>query len=135
MKTFAVLAGAGLMALGFAGAVQAQAPASGTAASPFPYAAPHEVETVNGQQCRTVYDDRSQRRVPVECVGAAGAGTAMVAPAPRMVAPQTTGAVSGTAASPFPYAARHEVETINGRQCRTVYDDRSQKRVPVECVQ
>lgn len=49
------------------------------------------------------------------------------APAPGMV----TGSTGG---SPFPYAAPHEVQTINGRLCRTVYDDRTQRRVPVECV-
>ncbi len=68
MKRFAAIAGAGLMALGFIGAAEAQAPVSGTPAAPFSYAAPHEVETISGQQCRTVYDDRAQRRVPVECV-------------------------------------------------------------------
>lgn len=68
MKRFAVLTGAGLMTLGMTGAAQAQPPVSGTTTSPFPYAARHEVETINGRQCRTVYDDRMQRRVPVECV-------------------------------------------------------------------
>ena len=133
MNRLTALTGAGLMALGITGVAQAQAPVSGTPTSPFPNAAPHEVTTINGRQCRTVYDDRSQGRVPVECVGPSAG--AMVMPDPRMVAPQTTGAVSGTSASPFPYAARHEVQTINGRQCRTVYDDRLQRRVPVECVQ
>ena len=133
MNRLAMLTGAGLMAFGMSGAAQAQAPASGTPGSPFPYAAPHEVETINGRQCRTVYDDRLRGRVPVECVGPSAG--AMVMPEPRMVAPQTTGSVSGTPGSPFPYAAPHEVETINGRPCRTVYDDRSRRRVPVECAQ
>jgi hypothetical protein len=136
MKHFAIFAGAGLMALSSIGSAGAQPPVSGTPSSPFPFAAPHEVQTIDGRACRTVFDDRTQRRVPVECVEPGTTGS-VVLPEPRLVTDGTTTgtAVSGTPGSPFPFAAPHEIQTINGRQCRTVFDDRTQKRVPVECVQ
>ena len=63
---------------------------------------------------------------------APGASTATGAPV--VTAPAPSMVTGSTAGSPFPYAAPHEVQTINGRLCRTVYDDRTQRRVPVECV-
>ncbi|WP_046862043.1 hypothetical protein [Microvirga massiliensis] len=139
MKFLAVFAGAGLMALGTVGAAGAQ-PLSGTPNSPFPYAAPHEIQMINGRACRTVYDYRTQSRVPVACVEPVTTASIMhMHPSRRMMAVETTGSVgtakSGTPNSPFPYAAPHEVQTISGRTCRTVYDYRTQSRVLVECVQ
>jgi hypothetical protein len=43
------------------------APVSGTPASPFPNAAPHEIRTVNGVPCRTILDPQTNTRVPVAC--------------------------------------------------------------------
>ncbi len=44
------------------------APVSGTPASPFPYAAPHEIRTVNGVPCRTVLNPNDRdTRIPVAC--------------------------------------------------------------------
>lgn len=65
MKSFAVLTSAGLMALGSLGVAAAQtAPLSGTPGSPFPLAAPHEVR----DGCRTVYNDATNSRAPVNCM-------------------------------------------------------------------
>jgi len=45
------------------------APVSGTPASPFPNAAPHEIRWINGVPCRTVLVPGTEARVPVECAG------------------------------------------------------------------
>jgi hypothetical protein len=45
----------------------AGAPVSGTPASAFPTAAPHEIRTINGVPCRTVLVQGTDQRVPVEC--------------------------------------------------------------------
>lgn len=65
MNYLAILASAGLLVLGSTGIAQAQA--SGRPGSPFPYAAPHEVRTINGVPCRTVSAPNGNRRVPVAC--------------------------------------------------------------------
>jgi len=143
MKRIALIAGAGLMALSGIGTTVAQ-PVSGTPDSPFPYAAPHEIHWINGVPCRTVYDRTSNSRVPVACAGpVAGVmsapmpmegdvvSTGSIAPAP--VGPMMGAPVSGTPASPFPYAAPHEIRTVNGVPCRTILDPQTNTRVPVAC--
>ena len=45
----------------------ARAPVSGTPASAFPTAAPHELRVINGVPCRTVLVQGTDQRVPVEC--------------------------------------------------------------------
>ena len=68
MKRIAMIAGAGVMALASIGPVTAQPnPVQGTPGSLFPYAAPHEIMSVNGVPCRTVYDHTTNTRVPVAC--------------------------------------------------------------------
>jgi len=42
-------------------------------------------------------------------------------------------AAQGTPGSPFPYAARHEVQMFNGVPCRTVYNRQLKTRVPIQC--
>jgi hypothetical protein len=143
MKRIALIAGAGLMALSGIGTAVAQ-PVSGTPDSLFPHAAPHEIRWINGVPCRTVYDHSSKTRIPVACAGpVAGVSaapmamdtdvvaTGSIAPAP--VGPMMGAPVSGTPASQFPYAAPHEIRTINGVPCRTVYDHNSNTRIPVAC--
>jgi hypothetical protein len=135
LKTAAIIAGAGLMMLGTLG--QAQAQASGTPGSPFPNAAPHEIQTINGVPCRTILDRESNTRIPVQCASSTGmigmdpmtTGSVIVAPAPGVPGAP----VSGTPASPFPNAAPHEIRTINGVPCRTVLVPGTEARVPVEC--
>jgi hypothetical protein len=134
MKKLAILTGAGLMAL--TGTAFAQsAPLSGTPASPFPYAAQHEVQMIDGRACRTIYSDETKGRVPVECADVGTTGSIVGAPVGGMApAPMVSGgSLSGTPNSAFPYAAPHEVEMINGRPCRTVYNDTTKTRIPVEC--
>jgi len=147
MKTLAVLAGAGFVALaGISGAMAQSAPVSGTPGSPFPYAAPHEIRWINGVPCRTVFDHTTRDRVPVACAGQVSGVAAPMAPvdtdvvstgsiAPAPVAPMMGAPVSGTPGSAFPYAAPHEIRYINGVPCRTVFDYSSQERVPVACAQ
>jgi hypothetical protein len=140
VKTLTVLAGTGFMILGSLGSAQAQV--SGTPNSPFPYAAPHEVQIINGMPCRTVLDHGSNLRIPIQCAGPSG----IVGMAPGMepgMDPMTTGsilpapgpgaAVSGTPGSLFPNAAPHEIRFINGVPCRTVLVPGTSSRVPVEC--
>lgn len=146
MKRIALIAGAGLVALSGIGSAIAQ-PASGTPNSPFPHAAPHEIRWINGMPCRTVYDHSSKTRIPVACAGPA-AGVTSAAPmamdgevvSTGSIAPAPAGSMmgapaSGTPASPFPYAAPHEIRTVNGMPCRTVYDHSSKTRIPVACAQ
>jgi hypothetical protein len=59
--------------------------------------------------------------------------TGSIAPAP--VGPMMGAPVSGTPGSPFPYAAPHEIRTVNGVPCRTVLDPQSNTRIPVACAQ
>jgi hypothetical protein len=63
LKTATIIASAGLMMLGTLGLAQAQT--SGTPGSPFPNAAPHEVQMINGVPCRTILDRESNQRIPV----------------------------------------------------------------------
>jgi hypothetical protein len=145
MKRIALIAGAGLMALSGVGTAVAQ-PVSGTPDSLFPHAAPHEIRWINGVPCRTIFDYGSKTRIPVACAGPmAGVSaapmamegdvvsTGSIAPAP--VGPMMGAPVSGTPNSPFPYAAPHEIRTVNGVPCRTVYDYSSKTRIPVACAQ
>jgi hypothetical protein len=146
MKRIALIAGAGLMALGGIGSAVAQ-PASGTPSSPFPYAAPHEIRWVNGVPCRTVLMPNTNTRVPVACAGPVAGVAGPMAPipgdvvstgsiAPAPVGPMMGAPVSGTPGSPFPYAAPHEIRYINGVPCRTVLAPNGDgARVPVACAQ
>jgi hypothetical protein len=134
MRMLSILVGAGLLTLGGLATAQAQQPNSiqGTPNSLFPYAAPHEIQIINGVPCRTILVNGTTR-VPVQCAGAVATGT---------FEPTTTGsirveeprgqAISGTPGSLFPYAAAHEIRMINGVPCRTILVDGSY-RVPVEC--
>jgi hypothetical protein len=138
VKTLTILAGTGFVILGALGPAQAQP--SGTPMSPFPNAAPHEVQIINGMACRTVLDHGSNQRIPVQCAGPGG----LVGMTPGME-PMTTGsivavpvpggAVSGTPGSIFPNAAPHEIRYLNGVPCRTVLVPGTNARVPVECAQ
>jgi hypothetical protein len=140
MKTLTILASTGFILLGAIGSAQAQP--SGTPMSPFPEAAPHEIQYLNGVPCRTVLDHGSNQRIPVQCAGPTG----IVGMAPGMypgMDPVTTGSivpgpvpgggVSGTPGSLFPNAAPHEIRYINGMPCRTVLVPGTGHRVPVEC--
>jgi hypothetical protein len=140
MRTLAIITGIGLVTFTGIGAVHAQPnPIQGTPSSLFPYAAPHEVQIINGVPCRTMLVNGTTR-VPVQCAGAVATGT---------FEPGTTGSIrveegsgramagrpiSGTPDSFFPYAAPHEVQIINGVPCRTLLVNGSY-RVPVECAQ
>ena len=132
LKTAAIIAGAGLMMLGTLG--QAHAQASGTPGSPFPNAAPHEIQTINGVPCRTILDRESNTRIPVQCASQAGmVGMDPTTTGSVLVAPAGQAPVSGTPASAFPTAAPHEIRVINGVPCRTVLVQGTDQRVPVEC--
>jgi preprotein translocase subunit SecB len=68
MRTLAIITGIGLVT--FAGLAAAQAQPNliqGTPSLLFPYAAPNEVQIINGVPCRTVLVEGSNVRVPVEC--------------------------------------------------------------------
>jgi hypothetical protein len=145
MKRIALFAGAGLMALSGIGAAMAQ-PVSGTPNSPFPYAAPHEIRWINGVPCRTVYDRTTKSRIPVACAGPVAGVTGSPMPmggdvvSTGSIVPAPAGSmmgvpVSGTPTSPFPYAAPHEIRTVNGVPCRTILDPPTNTRVPVACAQ
>jgi hypothetical protein len=128
-----IIASAGLMMLGTLGLAQAQT--SGTPGSPFPNAAPHEVQMINGIPCRTILDRESNQRIPVQCASSAGMiGMDPTTTGSVLVAPGARAPVSGTPASAFPTAAPHEIRVINGVPCRTVLIQGSDQRVPVECV-
>jgi hypothetical protein len=67
MRTLAIITGIGLVTFTGLTAVQAQPnPIQGTPTSLFPYAAPHEVQIINGVPCRTLLVNGSYR-VPIEC--------------------------------------------------------------------
>lgn len=137
MKILTIVAGTGLALIGTLGVAQAQT--SGTPGSPFPHAAPHEIQTINGVPCRTVLDRANNQRIPVQCATSAGmvgmdpttTGSILVGPASG--APTAGAAVSGTPNSAFPTAAPHEIRVINGVPCRTVLVPGTEQRVPVEC--
>jgi len=141
MRTLTVLSIAGIVSIAGVAAAQAQPnPIQGTPGSLFPYAAPNEVQIINGVPCRTVLIKGSNVRVPVECAGQAPIGT---------FEPGTTGSIrmedgggrmvggrplTGTPDALFPYALPNEVQIINGVPCRTVLIGGSNVRVPVECM-
>jgi hypothetical protein len=132
MKKLSPFAAAGFMLFAWTGVAQAQA--SGSPVSQFPYAAPHEVQIINGVPCRTVLDQGTGQRVPVQCATSAGMiGMDPTATGSILASPPAGPRASGTPGSPFPYAARHEIRTINGVQCRTVLVEGTDQRVPVEC--
>jgi hypothetical protein len=120
------------MMLGTLGLAQAQT--SGTPGSPFPNAAPHEIQTINGVPCRTILDRESNTRIPVQCAVPTGmVGMDPMTTGNVLVTPVPGAAVSGTPASAFPTAAPHEIRMINGVPCRTVLVQGTDTRVPVEC--
>ena len=136
VKTFTILAGTGFIMLGTIGLAQAQL--SGTPNSPFPFAAPNEVQIIDGMPCRTILESGSNQRIPIQCATPSG----MVGISPPME-PTATGSVrvapevplTGTPNSPFPYATPNEVRMINGVPCRTMLiPGTSAARVPVECL-
>jgi hypothetical protein len=132
LKTATIIASAGLMMLGTIGVTQAQT--SGTPGSPFPTAAPHEIQTINGVPCRTVLDRESNTRIPVQCAISTGMiGMDPTATGSVLMAPAGRAPISGTPASAFPTAAPHEIRVINGVPCRTVLVQGTDQRVPVEC--
>jgi len=133
LKSFAFIAGAGFIMLGTFGFAQAQV--SGTPASPFPDAAPHEIRTINGVPCRTVLDRESGARIPVQCASPTGmVGMDPTSTGSILMGPRAGGApISGTPNSAFPNAAPHEIRVINGVPCRTVLVQGTNERVPVEC--
>lgn len=135
MRTLAIITGIGLVMFTGLAAVQAQPnPIQGTPSSLFPYAAPHEVQIINGVPCRTILVNGTTR-VPVQCGSAAATDTFEPGTTGSIRTDAGTGrAVSGTPESLFPYAAPHEVQIINGVPCRTVLVNGSY-RVPVECAQ
>jgi len=127
MRNSIVLTSAALLVLGGTGAAQAQQNAA------FPHAARHEVQMINGIPCRTMLVKGTHTRVPVECAGQSTM---------RTFDPTVTGGIhiqpadaATMAATPFPNAARHEVQIINGVPCRTVLLKGTTTRVPVECAQ
>ena len=68
MRGSFMLVGGVLMTFASLTSVQAQPnPIQGTPESLFPYAAPNEVQIINGVPCRTVLVGGSNMRVPVEC--------------------------------------------------------------------
>ncbi|MBA1156720.1 hypothetical protein [Microvirga mediterraneensis] len=143
MRTLTILSVAGIVSIAGLAAAQAQSqpnPIQGTPGSLFPYAAPNEVQIINGVPCRTVLIGGSNVRVPVECAGQAPTGT---------FEPGTTGSIriedggarsiggrplTGSPDALFPYAMPNEVQIINGVPCRTVLIGGSNVRVPIECI-
>ncbi|QFU18079.1 hypothetical protein GDR74_08880 [Microvirga thermotolerans] len=134
MRKLAILAGAGLVTLGGLAAAQAQPnPIQGTPGSAFPYAAPNEVQIINGVPCRTLLVP-GNLRVPIECAGPVSTGTFEPGVTGSIRVEEQQGApVSGTPGSPFPYATPNEIRIINGVPCRTVLIQGSNVRVPIEC--
>jgi hypothetical protein len=135
MRMFSFIACAGIIAFSCFGTAQAQTPpVQGTPESPFPYAAPHEIQVINGVPCRTIYDRQFKTRVPIACAGDVSVRRVDV-PITGSTRPSRTAGVpiSGTPGSLFPYAAPHEIRMINGVPCRTMYDRRLGSRVPIAC--
>jgi hypothetical protein len=133
MKTLAILIGIGLGTVTGLAAVQAQPnPIQGTPTSAFPYAAPNEVQIINGVPCRTILA-AGNVRVPIQCAGAVATGTFDPSTTGSIRVEEPTGqAISGTPGSLFPYATHSEIRIINGVPCRTVLVN-GNFRVPVEC--
>jgi hypothetical protein len=70
MSMLPIVASASLVALSALAGAQAQtAPIRGAPGSPFRYAAPNEVQIINGVPCRTMYDRHLGTQVPVACAG------------------------------------------------------------------
>ncbi|RDI56342.1 hypothetical protein [Microvirga subterranea] len=135
MRSISIFVSAGLIAVCGVGAVQAQQPnrIQGTPNSVFPYAAPNEVQIINGVPCRTVLVEGTNTRVPVECAGPVATGTFEPSATGSIRVEEPSGrAISGAPGSLFPYAAPNEIRIINGVPCRTVLVE-GNSRVPVEC--
>jgi hypothetical protein len=131
VKTFTIMAST-VAVLGTIGLAQAQT--SGTPNSAFPYAAPHEVQMINGVPCRTILDRENNQRIPVQCATSAGmVGMDPTTTGSVLVGPTAGAPVSGTPNSAFPTAAPHEIRMFNGVPCRTVLVPGTEQRVPVEC--
>lgn len=108
--------------------------AQGTPGSPFPNAAPHEVQMFNGVPCRTMYDRQLKTRVPVACAGEIHVPRVDVGTTGSTSASVANGApVTGGPGSLFPHASPHEIRMFNGVPCRTMYDRQFKTRVPVAC--
>jgi len=122
---------AAVLALG--SATMAHAQSSGTPASAFPNAAPHEIVTINGIPCRTILDRTSNQRVPVQCAPSAGLIGIDPTTTGSVLVERPAGAPVIAGAAAFPEAAPHEVWVINGVPCRTVLVPGTTQRVPVEC--
>jgi len=135
MKMSTVGASAALIFLGGIGLAVAQPnPVRGTPGSPFPYAAAHEVTTINGVLCRTMYDRQLRIRVPIACTGDVPVARVDVATTGSTRTAVATGVpIAGTPNSLFPYAAPNEIRTFNGVPCRTMYDRQLQARIPIAC--
>ena len=135
MKISTVLASAALITLGGIGLAVAQPhPVRGTPGSPFPYAAAHEVQTINGVPCRTMYDRQLHTRIPIACAGDVPVARADVTTTGSTHPAVASGVpIAGTPNSLFPYAAPNEIRMFNGVPCRTMYDRQSQTRVPIAC--
>lgn len=135
MRSISIFATAGLATVCSIGFVQAQQPnrIQGTPNSVFPYAAPNEVQIINGVPCRTVLVGGTNTRVPVECAGPVATGTFEPSVTGSIRVEEPSGQqISGTPGSLFPYAAPNEIRIINGVPCRTVLVE-GNTRVPVEC--
>jgi hypothetical protein len=135
MKMSIVLTSAALITLGGIGLAVAQPhPVRGTPGSPFPYAAAHEVQMINGVPCRTMYDRQLHTRVPIACAGDVPVARVDVATTGSTRAAVASGVpVAGTPNSLFPYAAAHEIRMFNGVPCRTMYNRQLHTRVPIAC--
>jgi hypothetical protein len=138
MRIVATITGIGIVTFTGLAAVQAQPnPIQGTPSSIFPYAAPNEVQIINGVPCRTILVNGTTR-VPVQCAGAVATGTFEPGTTGSIRVEEPSGqaisgrAIAGTPGSLFPYAAAHEIRIINGVPCRTILID-GITRVPVEC--
>jgi len=135
MRMYSIISSAGVIVLIGLGAAQAQtAPIHGTPGSPFPYARPHEIQMINGVPCRTMYDKQLRARVPVACAGSVQVPRVEVSTTGSTQSGVAAGVpLTGTPASPFPYARPNEIQMINGIPCRTMYDKQLRARFPVAC--
>jgi hypothetical protein len=135
MTVYSIVSSVGLLALSGIGAAHAQtAVVQGTPGSPFPHAMRHEIQMINGVQCRTMYDRQLRVRVPVACAGTVSVPRVEVTATGSTQAGAAAGVrLTGTPGSLFPYAMPHEIQMISGVPCRTMYDPQRRARVPVAC--
>jgi hypothetical protein len=134
MRMVNIISSVGLIALSTLGTAQAQTnPITGTPGSPFPYARPNEIQTINGVPCRTMYDRQSQTRVPIACAGNVPVPRVTVTPGSTRSSAAAGIPIAGTPESLFPYARPNEIQMINGVPCRTMYVRQQKARVPIAC--